>query len=436
MTGVTSYNYRYKLTSAGTWTTNSTANTNQGLTGLTESSEYEFQVEAVCPGGASGYSASVNFTTLPPCGVPTNLNVSNTTPSTVTFNWTGHPEATKYQVIYRKAGYPWWVVRNAFTETLLATGLDAASLYTSQVKARCNGSWAGWSTPVDFVTAGPPCGVPQNGIAFNITGNAAQITCDAMAGATHYQVRYRAVGTSTWTWTTRFINLFSLDNLLPETDYEFKIIANCPSGWTSFSPVDTFTTLDSTVICDIPGNITVSNITSTTADVSWSTEPTSMLYQLIYRVDSVGSSWTILRTTDTSYHITGLSPGTTYRPRVATRCPQGWTGHSLPDGNMFTTSSSRESAPEQEELIPQESSLNIFPNPASNFIYLEWKAESSAHAQVEIFDMRGKEMLSISLQQVLGRNVERVAVDALQPGNYIVRIQRKEGALVQRVVIK
>lgn len=58
-----SYNVRYKKTSASAWTLTSTNTNSKLITGLTKSTNYEFQVENVCVGGTSGYSTSYFFRT-------------------------------------------------------------------------------------------------------------------------------------------------------------------------------------------------------------------------------------------------------------------------------------------------------------------------------------------------------------------------------------
>lgn len=62
-TGAVSYNVKIKATSSTTWTTASSTTTSKGFTGLTASTTYEFQVQSVCSGSTSAYSASTNFTT-------------------------------------------------------------------------------------------------------------------------------------------------------------------------------------------------------------------------------------------------------------------------------------------------------------------------------------------------------------------------------------
>ena len=64
VTGAVSYNVRDREVGTPTWTTGSTAGTSINYTGLTAGTDYEWQVETVCSGGAtSGYSTSLIFTT-------------------------------------------------------------------------------------------------------------------------------------------------------------------------------------------------------------------------------------------------------------------------------------------------------------------------------------------------------------------------------------
>jgi len=62
--GATSYNVQYRPTGNPTWTSTTSATTSLPVSGLTASTQYEFQVQTVCSGGTSSFSASTNFTTL------------------------------------------------------------------------------------------------------------------------------------------------------------------------------------------------------------------------------------------------------------------------------------------------------------------------------------------------------------------------------------
>jgi hypothetical protein len=69
-TGAVSYNLQYKVSTVSTWTTVSgITSTSYGLTGLTASTIYNYQVQSVCSGGTSTYSTAASFTTLPSGGI-------------------------------------------------------------------------------------------------------------------------------------------------------------------------------------------------------------------------------------------------------------------------------------------------------------------------------------------------------------------------------
>lgn len=65
VSGATSYNVQYKLSSASTWATTTSTTTSKALTGLSASSTYNYQVQAVCSStSSSAYSTASSFTTL------------------------------------------------------------------------------------------------------------------------------------------------------------------------------------------------------------------------------------------------------------------------------------------------------------------------------------------------------------------------------------
>lgn len=82
VSGATSYNLQWKLASSSTWTTVSgLTTTSYALSGLTASTAYNYQVQAVCSGGNSSYSAAASFTTQSSGGC-TDIYESNETRQT------------------------------------------------------------------------------------------------------------------------------------------------------------------------------------------------------------------------------------------------------------------------------------------------------------------------------------------------------------------
>ena len=85
----------------GPWTNRSTDDNSLDITGLTPETNYLFQVQADCGSeGESGWSASATFTTLDGCAVPTDLNATNITASSATLSWTGFTDT--YNIQFRE----------------------------------------------------------------------------------------------------------------------------------------------------------------------------------------------------------------------------------------------------------------------------------------------------------------------------------------------
>jgi hypothetical protein len=63
VSGANSYNVQYRKTGTTTWTSTTSTTTSKAISGLTASTQYEFQVQSVCTGSLSAFSGSANFTT-------------------------------------------------------------------------------------------------------------------------------------------------------------------------------------------------------------------------------------------------------------------------------------------------------------------------------------------------------------------------------------
>jgi phosphatidylserine/phosphatidylglycerophosphate/cardiolipin synthase-like enzyme len=65
VTGAVSYSVQYRASGTTTWTTITSVATSVPVSGLTAGTTYQFQVQTVCSGGSSGYSAPSLFSTTP-----------------------------------------------------------------------------------------------------------------------------------------------------------------------------------------------------------------------------------------------------------------------------------------------------------------------------------------------------------------------------------
>lgn len=189
-----------------------------------------------------------------------------------------------------------------------------------------------------------PCSsaAPTNVAVSAITFNSATVTWTADPGGATYLLRYRPVGGGNWT-TIPLPSLtaaYNLTNLLAATLYEVEIAAVCNNI------PGPYTHIEFTTKCDPapPTSLTVANITSTTADVTW--DPVlSATYVLQYR--KVGTTAWLptppIAVNGTSYTLTNLLPYTTYEVRVASVCSGATNPYTTPQ--VFTTRPTCDMAP-------------------------------------------------------------------------------------------
>ncbi|CAN5478535.1 zinc-dependent metalloprotease family protein [soil metagenome] len=156
VSGATSYAVDYKLNSASTWTSFSTAQTgtSANLSGLTSSSLYDWRVTATCASGTSS-PAAAQFTTATPatCNAPTGLSSSVTT-STATLSWAAASGAVSYAVDYKLNTASTWTSFSTAQTGLSAniTGLSSSTLYNWRVTTNC-ASGSSTAATANFTTS-------------------------------------------------------------------------------------------------------------------------------------------------------------------------------------------------------------------------------------------------------------------------------------------
>jgi hypothetical protein len=167
------FNLRYRPTGTDIWSVTDTVTTaNFTFAGLAACTAYEFQVEAVCDGLLSGYSASFNHTTDGCCSVPGLVTVGFVGTTSANVSWGGVTAATSYDAeISADGGATWALISGITTDFHEFTGLDSCASYSARIRTVCNGGTTDWSTTVTFATSG--CGAcidlsycPSSGFAF------------------------------------------------------------------------------------------------------------------------------------------------------------------------------------------------------------------------------------------------------------------------------
>lgn len=307
------YDLDYRV-QGGTWINLQLTNTVAFLSELTPDTQYEVRVRATCNNQFSAYN-TINFTTNKACDsiIPTGLTVSNISAVSATINWNNTQQAT-YQVRFRIVGSTNYSNASTSGTSVVLANLQPESNYEVSVRAICpNGLASDWSEPVIFTTIEGCNAIPPTTCSFtNISTTSAVATWEEMPNTSGYNIRWRPVGDSSWTSTFASFNSRSLTGLISATTYEVRIQTVCQTGNSSvFSESFFFTTLGQNCIPSTPINGTFSDITTTTATISWE----GVAEQFV-----VSYSNTSISTTSNTINLSNLTENTTYNVSVRSRC--------------------------------------------------------------------------------------------------------------------
>ncbi|MBC7873976.1 MAG: T9SS type A sorting domain-containing protein [Ferruginibacter sp.] len=162
VSGALSYDVDYKTTPSGTWinAATGTTSTSVNLSGLTQSTTYDWRVRTNCSSSSSSYSAA-QFTTSSPasCNAPTGLASSSVTNNSATVSWSAVSGALSYDVDYKTNASGTWINAATGTASLSVNlgGLSASTLYDWRVRTNCASLSSSYST-AQFTTQPNPSG--------------------------------------------------------------------------------------------------------------------------------------------------------------------------------------------------------------------------------------------------------------------------------------
>jgi Secretion system C-terminal sorting domain len=88
-----------------------------------------------------------------------------------------------------------------------------------------------------------------------------------------------------------------------------------------------------------------------------------------------------------------------------------------------TSSSARFAYGSNETETVYEKMLSVYPNPASDKLVLQWKAEKSGMAFIKATDMAGRSLLQQTIPENKGNNQKALPLKGLAAGNYILIMQ-------------
>jgi hypothetical protein len=296
------------------------------LTGLTAGTTYDFDVVSANAGAMSSTSANASFTTTnvvytPP--VITNVSTTNLTSTSVTVTWTTNEPASA-QVNYG-ATTSYGTSSPVYTtlgtsQSVTLSGLAAGTTYNFDVVSANAESQSTTSANFTFSTPATTATPPNVGyvVAWGISNTGAVVTWSTDVAATT-QLAFgttMALGQLSPLQTTMAASHgVTLSGLTPGTQYYFQAQSTGADGATGYSTVMSFTTTGTAPVG--PPNISsvlVSNITNTSATITWTTDQASTSQVNYGTTAAYGSQSPLNSTLQTSQSVTltGLTAGTTY----------------------------------------------------------------------------------------------------------------------------
>ncbi len=403
------------------------------------------------------------------CTAPTGLASSGITTSTATVSWGAASGAVSYNLQYRVNGNATWTTVSNATTSKSLTGLVANTIYNYQVQTVCASSTSAYSAASNFTTlSATSCGTPAGLSASSVTTSGATLNWAAVSGASSYNVQYRIVGSATWTSTTSATTSKAVAALAASSNYEFQVQAVCTGGSGVFSASGTFTTASAgcTDVYEpnnsknagktIAVNTNITGLISSTTDKDWfkfstvagSTNIKVVLdllaadYDLkLYNssgsqlaISQLGgtSAESITRNTSTaaSYYVqvygySGANSTTCYRLRInAGATPYRLSSDENIEGNINL-----------EKTIGFEE-VNLFPNPASNMLNVNYFIDNTATVNISVLDMLGKSILNEQLNSEEGFNQTSLDMNNLNSGIYFLKMQQNDQVVVKKFIVK
>ncbi len=198
-------------------------------------------------GGTTGGGTTVT------CETPSAVSVANITSTSAELSWTAEPNASQYRIRYRESGTSTWSISNTTNTTEVLQNLMEATTYQYQVRTQCPAGWTAYTSMATFTTdtAVSTCAAPGSATVTNLSPNSVHVTWAAIPQAIRYRIRFRELGTSAFTVFSPTNPSRNLTNLKAGTTYQYQLRTRCPSGWTTWNSMSTFTTEGTTTAANV-----------------------------------------------------------------------------------------------------------------------------------------------------------------------------------------
>ncbi len=267
-----------------------------------------------------------------------------------------------------------------------------------------------------------------------------------------YRIRFKEVGTSSWTqktmggpigsctWGNQRIDKLLL-GLTANTTYEYEMKAwYCGDGSSAWTGLSTFTTADN---CPNVGNLAAYGATPTKATFTW--DASNGVYEFVRlksRVDTIssptGSDWFQIGGAGVAYGTytkdkNGLVQGETYRGQARSYCD--------PNGGAWKSVTWTSLVYWTQPVVRVEggtaiANLDIYPNPSRDVFNITFTSEYLQDLKVRILNVIGEELMADDLQQFIGEYTKQINLHENAKGIYFLEIETNDGVVNKKLILQ
>ena len=266
-----------------------------------------------------------------------------------------------------------------------------------------------------------------------------------------YFVRYREVGTPSWTTKSAGVgnglcnfglNTTSkvIQNLTSGTTYEFKMKAfYCGGTESGYSPPSQFTT---GADCPPMANLSVNTFNNNYAKASFSWDSTGayVFARIALRVDTAGASWLTAGGFGVYYPTLtvnkfGLQQGESYRAQGRTFCDPNITSYrSWWTSPIFWTQPGQ--LPIRFDGGTTINNLDVYPNPSRDIFNVTFVAEDIQDLEVRVINVVGEVVYTEALEQFVGEYTKQIDLTDNSKGVYFLEITTNSGVVNKKLIIQ